>query len=90
MKTISKSKSVNRGIIKNFQLINMKKSIFLICFCAYSLSMSAQFLVQYMHVNPMKFSMQDFNQIMITISGTNVEKESVIYSFKDGKNNSLC
>lgn len=90
MKTISKSKSMNRGIIQNFQLINMKKSIFLICFCAYSLSMSAQFLVQYMHVNPMKFSIQDFNQIKITNTGSKVEKATVIYILKDAKNNSIC
>lgn len=52
--------------------------------------MSAQFLVQYMHVNPMKFSMQDFNQIKITNTGSKVEKASVIYVLKDTKNNSIC
>jgi len=68
----------------------MKKSIFILGIILIALNLDAQFMAQYMHSNPFKFSMQDFNKIIINNLGSKAENAKVVYALKDEKRNIVC
>ena len=70
--------------------MRMKKSIFILGIILIALNLDAQFMAQYMHSNPFKFSMQDFNKIVINNVGSKAENAKVVYALKDEKSNIVC
>lgn len=69
--------------------INMKKIISLISVILIYGHIYSQFDVQYIHANPLKFSLNDFNKVLINSQSSNPSAR-VIYTLLDQKKNSIC
>ena len=81
-----------RGI-QNFlatkPFISMKKYIALCLMLCSIQFVTAQFQVQYNHINPLKFSLEDFNKVVI-ISNADQPSVRVRYALLDDKKKKIC
>lgn len=71
------------------KFIPMRKYIALCLMLSSILYVNAQFQVQYTHVNPLKFSLEDFNRIQI-ISANDQASVRVRYSLIDDQKKKVC
>ena len=81
-----------RGI-QNFlatkPFISMKKYVALCLMLCSIQFVTAQFQVQYNHINPLKFSLEDFNKVVI-ISNADQPSVRVRYALLDDKKKKIC
>lgn len=91
-RTRSKTLKTMRGNQQVFHTkitIPMRKYIALCLMLCVIQLVTAQFQVQYTHVNPLKFSLEDFNKVQI-ISTTDQPSVRVRYALLDDKKKKIC
>lgn len=92
LRTKSKTLKTMRGNQQVFHTkipIPMRKNIVLCLMLCGVYALKAQFQVQYQHVNPLKFSLEDFNKVQI-ISTTDLPSVRVRYALLDDKKKKIC
>ena len=74
----------NQNFLATKPFISMKKYIALCLMLCSIQFVTAQFQVQYNHINPLKFSLEDFNKVVI-ISNADQPSVRVRYALLDDK-----
>lgn len=79
----------NQKFLATKPFISMKKYIALCLMLCSIQFVTAQFQVQYHHINPLKFSLEDFNKVVI-ISNADQPAVRVRYALLDDKKKKIC
>ena len=79
----------NQNFLATKPSISMKKYIALCLMLCSIQFVTAQFQVQYNHINPLKFSLEDFNKVVI-ISNADQPSVRVRYALLDDKKKKIC
>ena len=79
----------NQNFLATKPFISMKKYIALCLMLCSIQFVTAQFQVQYNHINPLKFSLEDFNKVVI-ISNADQPSVRVRYALLDDKKKKIC